>query len=115
RAPLRLEDARANRQQVVEPRRALVPAGGFGDHDEAVVLRLHLLVLEAELPAKLDAPDFEPREIVAVVDHAHLVRLGVADANRRLGVLPHRRAVYQRLRAATRACQPPKSASRWQE
>src|SRR5579872_1162298 len=77
--------ARADRENVVEPRGAQVTAMRFGHDDEAIVFRLHPLVLESLLAAKLDASHLEPSEEITVIDDAHLVRFGVADADGGLG------------------------------
>src|SRR6185312_350703 len=54
-----------------------------------VVGQLHLLVVVAKLAKELDAPDFAPDKIIGVVDDAHLVGFGVADAELCLGRLRH--------------------------
>ena len=71
---------------IVESRRALVAAVRFGNDDEAVVFDFHSLVFESELAAKLDAADFEPGEVISVVDDAHLVGFGVAHAHGGFGI-----------------------------
>ena len=50
-----------------------------------VICQLHFLVIEAELTQKLNPANFEPDEIVRVIDNAHLVGLSVANANRAAG------------------------------
>src|SRR5690349_20533956 len=46
----------------------------------AVVLLFHLAVFKAQLPQQLYPADLKPYDKVGVVDHAHLVGLGVAHA-----------------------------------
>src|ERR1700728_1648908 len=71
----------------------------IGNDDEAVVFRLHALVLEAKLAAKFHAADFEPSEIISVVNDAHLVGFGVTDAECRFGVVRHRRKIVTQWRS----------------
>src|ERR1700733_1463489 len=80
-AALKFGDVGADAQGVVEFGGAAVAALGFGDDDETVVFLFHLAVAEAEGAAEFDAAYFEPGVIVAIVDHAHLVGFGVADAD----------------------------------
>jgi len=71
----------------------------IGDHDEAVVFHLHALVLKAELAAKFHAADFEPGEIISVVNDAHLVGFSITDAYCRFGVVRHRRKIVTECRS----------------
>src|SRR5712692_3613043 len=81
--------ARADTQHVVIPRRPMVTALRFGDHDVAIVLKLHLFVGRAHLTDGLDAPDLEPDEIMGVIYDAKLVGFGVAHADRGFVELLH--------------------------
>jgi hypothetical protein len=65
---------------VVVARGGLVAQLHVDDGDVAVVLLLHVAIAEAERAQQLDAADLEPDDEVRVVDHAHLVGLGVAHA-----------------------------------
>jgi len=66
--------------EVVVASRRFVAAGSFDDGKMAVVLELHLFVLETELAEELDAANFAPDEVVGVVGDTHLVGFSVADA-----------------------------------
>src|SRR5579864_4275740 len=85
RPPLRSRHPSPNREQIIKTRRALIPAVRFRHHQKTIVLNFHLLVFESNLPAKLHASNFKPREIVSVVHHAHLIRLRIADPDSRIG------------------------------
>src|ERR1700730_16573466 len=80
---------RPDPQQVVVSRRAEIAAARFGNHDITIVLPLHLLVGDTSLAHVLDAPDLEKCEVVAVVDHAHLVGLFIAHAHECFGKFAH--------------------------
>src|SRR5262245_2364447 len=69
-------------QLVVVPRGTRVFAMCF-DHRQRNTSLFHLAITPAERPQQIRARDLEPHEVVRVVDHAHLVGLGVADAHRR--------------------------------
>src|SRR5271156_2360180 len=51
----------------------------------AVVFDLHLFVVVTELAKELHAPNLAPHKVVGVIHHAHLVGLGIANAERRAG------------------------------
>src|SRR3984957_11833573 len=85
RPPLRSRHPSPNREQIIKTRRALIPAVRFRHHQKTIVLNFHLLVFESNLPAKLHASNFKPREIIPVVHHAHLIRLRIPDADSRIG------------------------------
>src|ERR1700693_1261416 len=70
-----------------------------GDDDEAIVLDLHALVLEAELAAKFHAADFKPGEIISMINDAHLVGFGVSDTHCGFGVVRHRRKIVTEWRS----------------
>src|SRR5581483_8102017 len=57
-----------------------VTAVGLGDYQEDAVLPLHVAIAQARRPPVFDASDLHPDEIVGVIDDAHLVGFGVADA-----------------------------------
>src|ERR1700730_14439208 len=78
---------------MVESGGPFVAAVRVGDHDEAVVFGLHTLVLKTKLAAKLYAADLKPGEIISIIDHAHLVRFGVAHAHCCFSVVRHRRKI----------------------
>src|ERR1700722_13179600 len=89
-AALGRRHSRADAQRIVIAGRAAVAAFGFGDDGETVILKFHAAVVEAALPQIFDAPNFKINEIVRVIDDAHLVRLGVADAHHRVYEFAHR-------------------------
>lgn len=70
-------------EQVVVAGGLAVAAGGLNYGEDAVFFCLEGLVGEAELAQEFDATDLEPGEIVAVVDHTHLIGLGVPDSEAR--------------------------------
>ena len=75
-------DAGFDGDEVVVSGRRFVAAGGLDNGEVAVVLQLHVSVIEAELAKELDAADFAPDEVIRVVGHAHLVGFRVANAQR---------------------------------
>ncbi len=72
-------------QLVVVARGRFVAAIGFDDRDVAIVVDLHLFVLEAELAQELDPAKLKPDEEVGVVDDSHLIGLGITHADSGLG------------------------------
>ena len=80
-ASLGFEDARADGEEFVVTGGMVVAAVDVGNDDVSVVLEFHLFVVEAEGAHEFDATDFEPDEEVGVVDNAHLIGFGVADAD----------------------------------
>src|ERR1700674_626669 len=68
----------------------VIPAVRVSNHDPAVVLDLHSLVLEAQRAHQFHAADLEPDQVIRVVDHAHLIRLRVAYAHHRIMIFNHR-------------------------
>src|SRR5262249_8815232 len=67
--------------------RCSVAANGFGDGDEAVFLAFHVAVGEAQLAHEFDTANFEPDQMVRMVDHTHLIGLGITHA--KLGLVNH--------------------------
>ena len=80
-AALRLDEARPNHENVIEPRRTLETAMRIGDDDVAVIFQLHFLVIEAEPAAPLDAADFKPSEKIRVINHSHLIGFSIPNAD----------------------------------
>src|SRR5882672_4946612 len=72
---------RAHQDFVIIEHGGLVAATRVNNGDEAIVFALHFLVGEAELAQQFDAANLEPDEMIRVIDDAHLVSLGVADAD----------------------------------
>jgi len=66
---------------VVIAGRGAIAAGDFDHRENAAVLLFQLAVREAEGAEQFDAADFEPDEVVGIVDDAHLVGLCVADSD----------------------------------
>jgi len=75
------EDAGADSEEFVVTGGMMIAAVGVGDNHVGVVLKLHLLVVEAEGAHELDAADLKPDEEVGVVNNAHLIGFGVAHAD----------------------------------
>src|SRR5208282_3220141 len=59
---------------------SLVAGLGIDNGDKAIVFALHFLIAEAELAHEFDTSYFKPDEMIGVIDEAHLVGFGVADA-----------------------------------
>src|ERR1700688_1202983 len=72
--------------------RGLVAALRIDDRDEAIVFALHIFIAEAKLPHQFNPSNFEPDEVIGMVDDAHLVGFGIAHADasfiHRLRALP---------------------------
>ena len=75
------EDAGADGEEFVVASGMVVAAVDVGDDHVGVVLGFQLLVVEAEGAHEFNAADFKPDEEVGVVDDAHLIGFGVADAD----------------------------------
>src|SRR5581483_7674 len=67
----------AYQDAVVVPGRGPKPAARVYYGNEASIRDFHFFVSEAELAKQLYATNLKPDQIVRVVDHAHLVGLGV--------------------------------------
>src|ERR1035437_1904940 len=70
---------------VVEARGMAVLAVRFGHRQEDAVLDFHVAVVEAEGFAEFHPAHFHPNQVIRVVDHAHLVGFGVANAQAAFG------------------------------
>ena len=77
-------DARANAEDFVIACRMVVTALHIGDDDLAIVFKFHTLVFDTKSSHQLDAADFEPDEVVRVIDDAHLVGFDVTHAHTRI-------------------------------
>ena len=104
RAPLRGQHASAHQEHVIKSRGPFVTAMRVRHHDVTIVFGFHLFIFKAELPAQFHAPHFKPSEIISVIDHTHLVRLGVTHTNCGLGVIHGRSEVYQRTENVLERC-----------
>src|ERR1700682_4335068 len=60
---------------------SLVAAAGIDYGNEAVVFALHIFIAEAQLAEEFHTSHFKPDEMIGVIDDAHLVSFGIADAN----------------------------------
>jgi hypothetical protein len=58
-------------------------AANLGHSQQNAVL-LHIAVTDAARAAQFNASDFHPNEVIGVVDHSHLVRLGIPHADARV-------------------------------
>src|SRR6266852_8716158 len=72
----------------------MIPAVGISDHDMAVVLNFHALVFDSQRANQLDAPNLEPDQIVRVINHAHLIRLGITHSYDRIMKFNHSHVGY---------------------
>src|SRR5216684_8051957 len=72
----------------------MIPAVRVSDHDAAVVLGFHALVLETQRAHQLDAADLEPDQKIRVINHAHLIGLRVAHAHHRVMIFNHSHVPY---------------------
>src|SRR5437879_1214346 len=68
----------AHNDLVIVTGRSLVPAARVDHRNEAVVVLFHVLVRETQLPEQFHSPDFEPDEMIGMIDHSHLIGLGIA-------------------------------------
>src|SRR5579884_2090550 len=78
-APPHSRKASLDQDFVVITGRRFVATLRLRDNDAEAVFPLHVAVFEAMLPAKLRPANLKPNEVIGVIDHAHLVRLSVAD------------------------------------
>src|ERR1700680_538878 len=69
---------RAYNNFIVVARRSLIAATGIDDGDAATIFCLHVAIRKPELPQQFYSADFEPHEVIGMIDHAHLVSLSVA-------------------------------------
>src|SRR5208283_5982193 len=76
-----LYQPRPDDHQIVVAGRRLVAAAYFYHGEVHTATLLHLAISESELAHHLHPADFEPDDEVRVLDHSHLVGLGVADAH----------------------------------
>src|SRR5208337_1390820 len=72
---------RAHNDFVIIMHGSLVAALGIDYGDEAAVFTLHIFVAEAELAQEFYPSHLKPDEVIGVIDDAHLVGLGIADAD----------------------------------
>src|ERR1019366_1082308 len=72
---------RAHDDLVIIVYRSLIAAAGIDYGDKAIVFALHIFIGKAELAEEFHSPHFKPDEMIGVIDDAHLVGFGVADAN----------------------------------
>src|SRR5579863_2974437 len=76
-------EACADFDLIVVAGRRLVSASSLCHHDIKTVLLFHLAISKAVLAAVIGASDFEPDEEIRIINHLHLVGLGVAYTKRR--------------------------------
>src|SRR5690349_13212869 len=69
---------RAHDNLVVISGRRLVAATSVDHRNEAVVLPLHVTVGKTQLAHIFHAPDLKPDEVIGMIDHPHLIGLGIA-------------------------------------
>src|ERR1017187_4860746 len=82
---------RARDDLVMIVRGSPVAAVGIDYGDEAAVFALHILIVEAELAEEFHTSHFKPDEMIGVIEDAHLVGFGIADAN---AIFIHCRPIY---------------------
>jgi hypothetical protein len=75
-----IQQLRPHQNLFVIARRGAVAAFGLGHGDEASILALHVTIGKAQLPQQFDASHLEPDEMVGVINHSHLIGLGVTHA-----------------------------------
>src|SRR5690242_14898518 len=73
-------DVRPNNQFVVVIRGRFVAAIRLCHDEKSVVVLFHVAVRKTARPTIISAAYFEPDEIVGIINDAHLVRFGIADA-----------------------------------
>src|SRR6266446_6105395 len=93
-AVFRFLDARPDTQNFIVLRRVVIPAVQIRYDDVAIVFHFHALVFDPQRADQLGAPHLEPDQIVRVVHHAHLVRLGITHSYDRIMKFNHSHAGY---------------------
>src|SRR5690242_11496710 len=73
-------NVRPNNQFVVVIGGSFVAAVRLGHDEERVLVLFHVAVGKTARPTIIGSADFEPDEIVGIINDAHLVRFGIADA-----------------------------------
>jgi len=71
----------ANGEEIVVARRMQIAASNVRYDDIRVIVYFHLLVVETQRAHEFNAANLEPDQVIGVVNDAHLVGFGVADAN----------------------------------
>ncbi len=75
------EDAGADGDEFIVASWMMIATMNVSDDDVGIVVEFHALVVETKGAHQFDATDFEPDEVVGVVDDAHLIGFGIANAN----------------------------------
>src|SRR5262245_26227961 len=68
---------RAHGELIIVLCRSFVAAARIGDSDKTTVTLLHVTIRKTELPQHLHPTNFKPYKIISVINHTHLVGLGV--------------------------------------
>src|SRR6185369_2225144 len=68
---------------VVVVSRSFVATICFGHDEESIFIFLHISVGKSTRSAVVGPPDFEPDEIVGIINYAHLVSFGITHAQQR--------------------------------
>jgi hypothetical protein len=79
-APPRRQQRRPHHQLIVIPGRRTIPHMRIHHRNPAAFLSLHPLVVQPHAPHQLNPANLKPHQIVRVIHHAHLVRLGIPHA-----------------------------------
>ena len=66
-----------------DPSFDVIPALDLCHCEVSTIFPFEVAIGKSSLPAKFCSPHFKPDQVVGVVDKAHLVRFGVANANLR--------------------------------
>src|SRR5207245_4697541 len=64
---------------VIVAHRGLVAAAGIDHGYKASIALFHIAIGKAELAEQFNASDLEPDEMIGMINHAHLIGLGVAN------------------------------------
>jgi hypothetical protein len=76
-----LRHARFDDHLFIEMRRIVIPAVRFDHRQQHAVFKLHVFIPKSERLAIFDARHLHPHQVIGVIDHAHLIGLGIAHTN----------------------------------
>src|SRR5579864_9243395 len=71
---------RADKHLIVVTGRRFVAAASVHDRDAAAIILFHFTIRKTQLSQKFHPSHFKPDKVIRVIDHAHLIGLGVAYA-----------------------------------
>src|ERR1700732_2292104 len=63
---------------------SFVAAARVDHRNKQTVAAFHIAIRKSKLPHQFHTPDFKPDEVVGMIDHSHLIGLGIAHPYSRL-------------------------------